>query len=335
MRLFLIFTLYISNLSLLFASSNYYDNLLQYRTPPSIDDRLKIIPPDELHNIEIFFKILLKDEICTYTLFGEKPCSVVDWIEIDRVSNFNSKYRIFLDFESLLLNKGLNSWLKYSYLFPSTNFILVKDNSIPNHRSMYLINKKNLLAVLKKNKLKIEQHLNITIDDITQDTLFRNNGLLSILINSDSYIHGIMFGFGESNAALFVKRGELSKNINKLSYPPELNNLDNLKPLSKLFVSIESKKPKEKIHSVFLDSSKLTTLVDELNALIDSKVGFEIYGSDIFLDEFQYPAFATTEENEETKELEKIYSADRQKIINAYRDKPFLEVTLQQWMNPQ
>ena len=81
----------------------------------------------------------------------------------------------------------------------------------------------------------------------------------------------------------------------------------------------------------FTDLIGIDSLISEFNDLT-AKFGqiFELPGSYYLLDRIYSPVFAC-ENNFETAELYKSYSATREKIIEAYEGKPIFEVTMNQW----
>lgn len=297
---------------------------------PLNDIRSKIenIPQKDRVNLENFFKLLIKDHNFAYTLFGSKPCSIAGYM--NPMEYHTMEGLIPLDsFEFVIFEKGMESWSKYSHLFPSDKFILKKITfeGKPTFMAMLLINRETTIAILEsqldsiRNRYKLEG----TTKDLFNKMILDEKFLQFFL---QPAIEGILLGYGKGNAFHFEKARDLSININKNYSPPF--NLETLKPLSRLFVDGYVSKGLE---PVVLSSTTIefSSLVDELNNLTNDWITFELTGGDYFLEEFQSPVFSTYSDNPETRKLNDNYYADRQKIIDAYIEKSFLEVTLNQW----
>lgn len=303
-----------------------------FRVIPSeidIKKNISIIPLEDQEKLKAFFTILIKDHNFAYTLFGEKPCSIAGYM---KASEFHDGLVPLTYFESSIFDEGWKSWCKYLHLFPSDNFVmkLIIYEGSPQYRSILIINKKAMLAVLKTHKKTIQKHLQVSLNE---------NEILTKIIEDDKLwlsssptIEGILLGFGEPNSNLFEKCRELSLFINKNSYPPFKCHWNKLSELGLLFVQGYSSKELEPISDSFNNFTQTTSSIDELNNLTQTRQIFELRGSDQFLEDFHSPVFVIVPNSSETESLYKIYAENREKISKAYQGKPFIETTLNQWV---
>jgi hypothetical protein len=282
------------------------------------------IPLEDKKALEAFFELLVKDHNYAYTLFGSKPVSIAGYNGWDPTS-----------FETLILEKGWTSWCKYSYLFPSQNFVLRRldfgSRYWINYRGILIINKQAALNTLRTHLQLIQNYLQV---DFTAEKLLGNlledDQLLTKLTQRGDML-GILLGYGKANAINFEKRLSLSLYIHEATLPPLKENLEGLNPLSLLFVKGYARSKLEP--SFTFSSLDLSFLIQELNKITEINAAFELEKSDYPLDNIQTPIFNAVLEDEETKQLYKDYSAMRNKIEEAYKDKPIFEVTINQWMN--
>jgi hypothetical protein len=282
------------------------------------------IPLEDKKALEEFFELLVKDNDYAYTLFGSKPVSIADYNSWNPTS-----------FETLIFERGWASWCKYSYLFPSQNFVLRRLNLGSkygiNYREILVINKQAVLNTLRTHLQLIQEHLQVDFTaEMLLSKLLEDDQLLTKLTQRGDML-GILLGYGKTNAINFEKRLSLSLYIHEATLPPLKENLEGLNPLSLLFV-------KGYARSKFVPSSAspsldLSFLIQELNKITEIDAAFELEKSDYPLDKIQTPIFNAVLEDEETKQLYKDYSAMRNKIEEAYKDKPIFEVTINQWMN--
>lgn len=286
----------------------------------SCSKNVETINQEDKRDLSNFFELLIRYGDFAYTLFGEKPCSI-------------ATYRKNLDFSyhSVILENGWRCWLKHNHLFPSKNFAL-RRIEITDHMPIsefIVINKKSTLAAIENNievfhktlktQASAEKILNLMLSD---------NAYLKTIFNSE--LLGILLGYGTINAKSFEKRLNYSTAINELSSPPFKENLNNLSPLSLLFV-------KGHPANVFkvdpsYSNQEISFLIEELNRLVAELDIFELAEADYLLEKTPSPIFAHIKNAPETLNLYKQYAQDREKINEAYHNQSIYDVTIKQWM---
>lgn len=283
----------------------------------------KLIPVQNLEKLAAFFELVIKDYDFGYTLFGNKPCSIVGY----RVDNLYKNSSI----EAVILEEGWAQWCRYKHLFPSPNFVLkqIIDTESETVREILIINKSATLNILKAHLSTFHDILNYPYQaEELLSKMIEDENFLKELMNR-SEILGILLGYGKINSVNFAKRFELCLYINKLSVPPLDQNWNELNPSSLKLVKGYSHIGHE---PNFLNSSlDLAAAVKELNTLTTTLEIFELPGSDFLLEQFQSPIFIANRSEPETQKLYRDYCETRVKIIEAYQGKSILDVTLNQW----
>lgn len=278
------------------------------------------IEEQDRNEIEAFFKVLLSKHNFAYTLFGDKPCSLAFY-------GYHKNIPIDLslqNFDNLILTKGLKCWQKYADHFQNSNFLLkhLKDES--HIETIAIINKQALKSTLQKNISLIQTLLN---SPISTDELFnkicRDETFLFKVIKSN--ILGILLGYGVKNSLAFEKRVELCQQINRLNVLPFNNLCKNLSVNNAYLVNYGNSE-----QSATLAKVEPFAIVQELNMLTQEFDTFDLEGSQFCIEQFLSPSFVAYKNDPETKELMEQYTATRDKLIELYKEKPFLDVTLNQ-----
>lgn len=179
----------------------------------TISKNLASIPEKDLNNIRFFFSHLVHDTPAPYTLFGDKPISIIECPI--------TKNPFFISHSSkvCMLHKSFEIWKKYSHLFPSKNYCFVENHEFDKGRyCIVLINKQSCLEIIEKNlslfheileeKLKASEILRCieSSNDLFQ-TLKYHQGLL-----------GLLLGFGKNNAFAFHELYVNKRPIKKLKF---------------------------------------------------------------------------------------------------------------------
>lgn len=279
------------------------------------------IDPNDQKKIQLFFDHLIRSGNFAYTLFGEKPCSI---------TVYSSK--LDFSYDSIILEQGWMCWLSHNHLFPSLHFALKKINNVENRgvNEIILINKKKTLNVIKSNIKEFHKRLDtqISAEEILNLMLVDNAFLQNIFEKSD--LVGILLGYGTINAMNFENRVKLSLAVNERSSPPYIENLNDLSPLSLYFVKAYSTK-RYKSDPVF-SNQEISILTQELDRLVGELDTFELAEADDILEKIPSPVFAFIQNDPETIDLHIKYARDREKVIEAYKNKPIFDVTMKQWM---
>lgn len=297
----------------------------------SVQNSLNSIPEKDREILTSFFRFLFSDDALTYTLYGKKPMSLVDYIPNETV------WSLYQPGPSLILEKGEDVWRKYSTKFPSEEFVLkfIQDNE--GQRAILLISKTNMLNAIVKNLEIFQEYLGEQMNPkrLVNQICYVEEAYMEP-IKDHTALLGILLGFGNVNSQYFERRYIICEEINSKMTPPfsPVQDLKTLQPLSKILVKGNRGKSFSKAPQLFAPSEGYANLGDELNEINLHQEGFEVYGSDYWLDKQLSPVFAMDREDPETKALQEEYLATGKKITQAYREGDFLEVTLNQWMNP-
>ncbi len=272
--------------------------LNRFNKDKEIYHKLSLIPISDRQKIEAFFRVLLFREGGAYVIFGEKPVAV---------SGFHSGYgdiksltlfrgRIFRHYWSI--KKGLESWKKYSHLFPSKRFI-IKEIPIDHDTTLiFLISKENVLKTVRHCYDDFKCVLgNMKPNSIVKKILREDKAFLN-LIKHEAFL-GILLGFGRNNAWLFHKRARTYYD------PNEFTLIVNPKP-EKGFISVEEERAyySEKMKDFPPNSKRCIFNMLEL------------------------PSFCADLDSEETRELLRNYQLQRDQIHALYSNGNFLEITL-------
>lgn len=278
------------------------------------------ISPEERKKLESFFDTLVKDYNYPYTLFGDKPCSFASYEHVRKAPSLHS----LKNQEFYILDEGWNTWLRHQDLFPSTHYMMrkVSDSTL---EMIIVINKIALQGVLRKHLDKFQQELGMpfSVEEIVKK-VETEQGFFENLI--DSPLLGILLGYGKVNTECFERRMQLCQRLSALPPPFEL---EGVTAKSQLFLRGYSKNFRGETE--FENSENIPLKLGELNQLIAKCNFFELKGGDFFQEEILSPVFAAVKD-EETDALQTKYEEARETIINAYRNKSVIEVTLTQWM---
>ncbi len=272
----------------------------------AIDIKLKKISQYERKHLDLFFRSCFARDGLGYTLFGDKPMTVVGYSRPKSTSKniddfFDSIFSSFSS-ENLWRYCGWEIFHKYKDYFPITKYGIVKcKNFIENdYTAILFINKKNVLETITTHLADFKMVLGQKItpekllekilhsDDVFGDTLKNHQGLI-----------GTLLGYGRHNAWLFHRREELEPLIGlrrfSLKKIPEQTSKEELNSLNQKL-------------QIFDDRGIL-----DFNFLILS-----------------LPGFAADSDAGETKQLKVKYERQYRDIIHRFQEGDFLEITLKQ-----
>jgi hypothetical protein len=239
------------------------------------------------------FKDLIDEHDYAYTIFGSKPMSLADFgLESPPNLPFHRKLRSkFLMFKR---RSSLNSWYKYRDDFDLKDFIFLdEEKDWIDCLVLILINKKNMLRVLRENSSIFKEELG---EDFTPESflekLEKREVSIAIAIKESQKLMGIMLGYGVRNATLFQDRFVFKKALSQI----EKNNFHEDETITKHLADIEAQCE---------DFSEF-----EADAVIPP-----LY----FLADVSHP---------ETIELKRQYEKDRQKIEEMMQKPNFMDMDL-------
>jgi hypothetical protein len=290
---------------------------------------LESIPEKDREVLASFFRFLFNDDPLAYTLHGKKPMSMaIYWPSIRNLYQPGS---------SLILEKGLELWRKYALKFPSDEFVLKFFKDHRGTSNILLISKTNMLNVVLKNLEIFQCCLGKQMDPkhLVNQICYGEEDFMETL-KDNSTLLGILLGYGNVNSKYFERKAVICEEINAKMTPPfyPIQDLESLKQESKILVDCYRGKSFSNVQQRLPPSKGYSNLGDELNEILLHQETFEIYGSDHWLDSQLSPVFAMDGEDPETKALHEEYLVTKKKISKAYSKGEFLEVTLNQWMNP-
>ncbi len=280
-----------------------------------VKEQLAKVPAQDREVLTLFFETLLYDNFA-YTLFGEKPVSSEDYhIEGDRFRKSSS------------LSQGKKIWEKYAHLFQGERFLFTFETA-GDFTIIYLINKKAFCTTVERHLSDFRQVIGA---NVTPEMLLHclNEKNFEELLCNHSGLIGLLYGFGHSNSFMFHKRQKLLQELGKWLEPP-----------FQLVESVSEDESKEIYADPlafirYLQDNHFDTkldiahLLDEMQ-LLSCPAGCpqEDPLSLGNLSLFTLPRFIVFVDNPETEALKAHYSATRHKIMQAYREGDFLEITL-------
>lgn len=323
-----------------------------YSLTNTVSPILQVIPEKDRQELDAFFQLLLHQDSFAYTLFGSKPMSVCCYISKPIL------FTLYHPKESLALEKGWETWKRYFPYFPSDHFVLKRLN-FKNRlgRSIYLIHKKHALQVIKNYLGIFQKVLGHSIDPKQLvERLCDPNEDIDETLQEHTNLLGILFGYGKANAMDYERETDICEYLSKKMLPPfsHCKEIEDLSPNSRVFVNSRNEKmlplfsndqetPDSRVNShngkmnllskPCVPSPQYSSLAEELNDICSGRTRFEL--NDWILSKIASPVFISKKQDPETEDLRKDYTATMKKLRKVYREKPFLEVTLTQWMDPK
>ncbi len=263
---------------------------------------LQMMSKRDKSRLEYFFRESIGWDALGYVLFGDKPMSIGGYHQkINPFENLSS-FCYAISPRRIQSENGFETWRKYERLFPMSHFVFLYEES-PSDVIFLFINKKNFVQTVARYADNFKRILNreVTGEDLLKEGTCKP--LLSeVLANNDELI-GILLGFGRENAHLFHLRSQLASEKEEADFCERFH-----------FGSPWEKEDEEldkKLESIGWISAYITG-----NHLKN-------------LDLINLPGFCANVDHPETLHLKKHYIETKQKIIDYYKDKDFLEATLQ------
>lgn len=157
------------------------------------------LPTYEKEALSSFFRLLLESESSGYSLYGEKPLSVQEFIKDELPLSLNEN----LIKRSCLLREGMRIWEKSGLASFQNNYV-VHASRLPNSDGwldVFLINKQALLHVVDQNLTLFQYVLGpkVTALSLLHQFLDPQQNFFSIL-SEDRVLSGIVLGYGMQNA---------------------------------------------------------------------------------------------------------------------------------------
>jgi hypothetical protein len=262
-------------------------------------DLVLIMPWKDKKSLDCLFREMIALDCGGYTLFGYKPMYMSGYI----IPFSTTSWEIFLTSLSprnLRIYWGWKTWQKYQHLFAKSEFLLWAEENpfwirwwpAPSPAvSILLIHKQKLQEIV--NTYIIDFQTVLSRNTVTGEQLLleaKNKPFLKEVLQGHDGLIGTLFGYGRDNSWLFEERNQ-KKEV----------------PLTRVW--------DEKIYDFF--RNRPTSIWTWLG--LCSEDLSEVLG---------YPTFLANPNSLETKELKNKFLSARERILDYYKDKDFLETTL-------
>ena len=286
----------------------------------SVDNQVKLIPPEDRKILSRFFKRLFYHGDFSYTLLGHKPMGSIDYnLNLLAFPQFykNPQKHLYL---MALDQKGWETWEKYKTLFPLKKYSFIKVSQ-GNFFGFLLINKEKVFPL-------IEEHLQ-AFQELVGEKICANKMLSMICNGSFGYYHanspslityykalGLLYGYGEENVKAFTKREQLVQQLK--SFPAEIMyyGRDNLIEHYKLFYENNDKSNVKVVNRMTLKNVVIDEELVTLNNTTKRQV--TIYETDD--DEITTMTFI---ENSKLKKKQEVLINEQIEMYNKKDVKPY------------
>lgn len=277
----------------------------------SVSRALSKISKDDREALEAFFYELYFSG-GAYVLFGNKPmsfCSFTKTSYSQRTPLTNiTELSTCLHLQNIKANRGWKVWKKYEDLFPSSKFVIIESVE-RDYVTVIIINKKNFLKKVKENIDVFREFLGA---DITPDVLLRrylvSSNPMQEVFQNHRVLLGIVLGYGRHNAELFSRKIEIE-------------------------IARES-----------LDDSDLNTQIVPAEGFLSLEEEYQFINSQLISyqepDLWEWsnpilplPGFIADLKHPETRQLKKQYREQHKEIVEKYKKRDFLQITLAAFMN--
>jgi len=219
------------------------------------------------------------------------------------------KFFLALKREYLLMNTGLETWLKYQHLFPSKNFLFLvkRETNRDEHIAIYFLNKKAFINNLRCNLRDLNKKLGKSFtEEEFLNCFIHEDAVFSKLLKESHSAFGILLGYGKENADLFERFCEIKFQASNCHFTLRKTRLTPSLGFSSL-------------------DEELEYVENQLGSFVDDK---EITN---FPFAFLTPlSFRANLNSPETTKLKKRCLQEHRNIVRLYRKGDFLETTLTQ-----
>jgi hypothetical protein len=173
-----------------------------------------------------FLKDFFLETSAIYTLFGSKPMSMVtivsateeEWINssIEHWKNLQESERDRLlqkikdHVKTYDLDVNWKKWINWHKKHPQSNFLFLTQKTDSDHLfNAYVIHTKKVESILQKHYTIFSRTLNMEFNPLDVTLEFENpDSNFWKKIFSNPLLEGILFGYGEHNASLFLQEFE-------------------------------------------------------------------------------------------------------------------------------
>lgn len=263
---------------------------------------LEMMPRKDKERLEYFFQTLIGWDAFGYVLFGDKPMSFSS--SEKQINPFNSfdSFCFAISPRRIQTVNGFETWKKYESLFSMPRFVFLYDES-PSNETFLFINKKKFISTVDRHALLFQHVLRreVTGEELLQEAT--SKPLLSEVLADQDELIGILFGFGEKNACLFQRMMQLKSAKEQADF------------CKKFSFGYPWEKEDEELDKGY----------ESVGWISANITGAHLKNLDLI----NLPGFCAILNDPETAALKEHYLETREKIIEYYKDKDFLEATLQ------
>lgn len=277
--------------------------------------------------LEVFFEVLFTHDAAGFTLFGNKPITFLCYILPEEGSSINER-NVF----GALMEEGWKVFEKYPEIFRSKNFSLKRSiHPMDPLPVVYitLVNKKVALETIQTNILLFQEQYGLEFD--AESYL----ASLEYVAYEPSVLTSILLGYGEKSGWTFHRRCLISQFYydHPTIFEGDRNKLST-ESLDEILYYGPPRIPGPLINDLN-PTSGFTSLAEEFYYIIEHYSAFSLEGTEHFCTFFGLPAFACLDNDEGIKQIEKSYQTTLETLSSRYKDRPVLEVTLEQWQKEQ
>ena len=298
-----------------------------------VNQSLKKISQEDRDTLRTFFyNWMMIEGTAGYTLFGNKPISVIGYL--------NESPAVLLGVGSSVMSKntakGYEIWEKYSHLFPSKKYAMIRVKAASWVSHIFLVSKQSCYKVVNNN---IDCFKQFADDEIPVHEQVIQHLLLATTWPSFTQSQiGLLFGFGRKNALAFDRSDEIRKKAwaKAIDLPSRDNR--NINAIRKKEVQWLPRiaQPNMHLDQLIQPSSGFESLGEEYDTLRGSKASHKKYSPNWVAERILLPQFVPTSgeelEGSETDQLVKGYRETRKKLMKLAKSKHFLRDLLVEWI---
>ena len=163
--------------------------------------------------LEYFFRRFIFWEDGGYVLMGSKPCSIAP---LRDPGCLNSQFLSSLMPSNLRFWLGWKTWKKYERYFPHPSFSIVQEKQENGTSLLLLINKNEFLNVVVAHRDDFEKTCQRSMDPNQMLIEAESKPLLGGILQGNDFLIGILLGYGRKNSWLYYRKTKFSEKITPL-----------------------------------------------------------------------------------------------------------------------
>jgi hypothetical protein len=269
------------------------DQLISLKVPSSTEGNCAIyLPLKDKKRLDYLFRNLVLQDDFAYTLLGNKPLSFGGYIKPFESSCFFTFYQSLLP-SNVKMYLGWKTWLKYQHFFISSHYSLWAEESpwIKGGMIILLANKEALSLMISNHEqdfLHVLERGSVCSEELLTES--NEAPLFQKILKAHDGLIGTLLGYGRNNAWLFYEKDDKRNALVSSLWVPEVERI----------------------------------MINQMgwSSLLFSKKGSSLS------EELFFPAFKADDTSLESELLKSEYELTRNKTIQYYEGKSFLEATL-------